>query len=59
MAAKKKKVLSGSQRVTRNSDKKKDAGLMRANIWVHPDEVENVRKYAAKQPKTKAINTVL
>ena len=51
----KQQPLSSADR-TRNSVKKyKDAGLIQAKVWVHPDEAAKVRIYAGKQPETKAI----
>lgn len=44
-----------AERTKRSVKKRKDAGLMHIKVWVHPDEVEAVRKYAARKPKTKAI----
>lgn len=53
MATKKQKVLTGAQRVARSVQKKKDAGLIQAKVWVHPDEADAVRAYAGKKPLTK------
>lgn len=55
----KKKPVSGADRTRNSVKRKKDAGLIQAKVWVHPDEAAKVRAYAAKQPKTKAINSEL
>lgn len=43
----------------RNVDKFRDAGLIQAKIWTHPDEAADIRAYAARQPLTKAIREKL
>jgi len=48
------KALTGAQRQARSVQRRKDAGLIQAKVWVHPDEAAAVRAYAAKKPKTKA-----
>lgn len=53
------KTRCDADRRARSDAKKKSAGLMRANIWVHPDEVEAVREYANRKPLTRAILTEL
>ncbi len=35
--------------------RRKEAGLIQAKVWVHPEEADAVRKYAARKPKTKEI----
>ena len=47
--------MTGAERVRRVSDKKRTAGLRQIKIWVHPDEADRVRNYAANQPMTKFI----
>jgi len=55
MAIKKKKPLTGAQRTKASNNRKIAAGLVSARVWMHPDETESVRAYAAKKPLTKAI----
>jgi len=52
---KQKKPLSISQRVKRSTEKYKGAGLSHIKVWSHPDESAQVREFAARLPKTKAI----
>ena len=59
MAVKKQKAKTSAERTQKSVQKKKDAGLIHAKVWVHPDEAAKVRAYAAKQPLTKAINSEL
>jgi len=45
-----------SAETTRTSVQKyKNAGLIQAKIWTHPEEAHRVRLHAAEQPKTKRI----
>jgi quinolinate synthase len=46
---------SSAQATRDNVVKYKNAGLIQAKIWVHPEEAHGVRLHAAKQPKTKPI----
>ena len=55
VTVKKKKALTGAQRTKRNADKKIEAGLVSARMWIHPDEADAVRAYANKKPLTKVI----
>ena len=59
MAVKKTQAVPGNKRTQKSVQKKRDAGLIQAKVWVHPDEADKVRAYAAKQPLTKAINAEL
>ena len=59
MAKTKIKALTGAARVARSVRLRKNAGLIQAKVWVHPDEADAVRAYAGKKPKTKAINATL
>lgn len=47
--------MNNAARKAKSDQRKKDAGLMRANIWVHPSEVGAVRKYARHRLLTRAI----
>ncbi len=59
MAVKKKKPKSNADSVRDSVKRKKDAGLIQAKVWVHPEEAAAVRKYAARKPKTKeCLNNV-
>lgn len=59
MTIKKTKPLSDADRTKRSNQRRKDAGLIHGKVWMHPDEAAKVRAYAAKQPKTKAILSML
>lgn len=50
-----KKPVSNADRTRNSVQKYKDAGLIQAKVWVHPDEAAAVRVYAAKKPKTKTV----
>lgn len=49
------KAVPGNKRTQKSVQKRKDAGLIQAKVWVHPDEAGTVRTYAGKKPLTKAI----
>ena len=51
----KKVPLSNTARNKRSVAKYRKAGLIQAKVWVHPDESDKTRSYAAKQPLTKPI----
>ena len=53
MATKKKAPKTNADAVRDSNNRKKDAGLKHIKVWVHPEEVEAVRKYASRKPKTK------
>lgn len=55
----KKKRSATAIRTARSNARYRDAGLEQIKVWTHPDEKEKVRKYAAKNPLTKAIRSVL
>lgn len=55
----KKQVKTGAQRVAGSVKRYKDAGLIQAKVWVHPEEADSVRTYASKKPLTKAIRKEL
>lgn len=48
-----------AESTSRNVAKYREAGLIQAKVWTHPDETPAVRDYAAEQPKTKAIREKL
>lgn len=50
-----KQPVSQADRTRSSVQKYKDAGLIQAKVWVHPDEAPATRAYAGKKPKTKAI----
>ena len=53
------KPLTGAERVRRNKQRNKSAGLSHIQVWVHPEEAPSVRTYAANRPKTKAARKAL
>ncbi len=59
MAKPKIKPMTGAQRVSRSVRLRKDAGLTQIKVWVHPDDADAVRTYAAKKPETKALLATL
>lgn len=45
-----------SAETTRDSVQKyRNAGLIQAKVWIHPEEAQKVRLYAAKQALTKPL----
>lgn len=38
----------GAERAARLKAKRKEAGLVRLELWVHPDSVKQVKAYACK-----------
>jgi len=53
------KAMTGAERTRRSVKLRKDAGLIQAKVWVHPDEADAVRAYASKKPATKAVLATL
>ena len=37
----------GAERAARLKAKRKEAGLVRLELWVHPDNVDDIKSYAA------------
>lgn len=51
----KKKRSAIAIRTARSTQKYKSYGLTQITVWTEPDEADTVRRYAARNPKTKAI----
>lgn len=54
-----KKPRTGSERTSASVAKYRKAGLIQAKVWTHPNEADQLRSYAYKQPLTKLILSAL
>ena len=52
---KKQQPKTNAEAVRDHVKRRKAAGLIQAKVWVHPEEADAVRRYAARKPKTKEI----
>jgi hypothetical protein len=47
-------ATTAAQRKAEERERKREAGLVRVDEWVHRDDAERLRKYAAKLRKARA-----